>query len=201
MKNNKFIVGVTGGIGSGKTYVCRLLNTMGYPVFYSDTVAKQLLVNNPLIINQIKDIFGKKAYLKNGELNRPYLAEQIFNDKSKLQLMNSIVHPAVRNEFQIWVKAQNCCLVFYESAIIFESGSKSHFDKTILVVAPKKIKIKRLLERDQTQKENIEKRMANQWTDEEKKALADYIIYNNDKDPLLPQIHKILKKLHQIANC
>jgi dephospho-CoA kinase len=195
LNNSKIIVGITGGIGSGKTFVCKILNAMGYPVFYSDIVAKDLIAFNQEVKQQVINVFGKKTYFKSGELNKNYLAQQIFSDKNKLEQINQIVHPAVKKKFKEWVSEQSSDLIFYESAILFETDSYKDFDKVILVVASKETKIKRILNRDNTSLQEIEKRMINQWSDNQKIPLADYIITNNDDSMLMAQINKIIKDL------
>jgi len=195
LNNSKKIVGVTGGIGSGKTFVCKILSTMGYPVFYSDSVAKNLIVNNIEVKRQIISFLGDESYLKSGELNRTYLAQQIFSDKNKLESINKIVHPAVKKAFNEWIEKQGSSLVFYESAILFETESYKDFDKVILVIASKETKINRLLKRDNSTIQDIEKRMVNQWSDDQKIPLSDYIITNNEDSMLIEQINEVIENL------
>jgi len=195
LNNSKKIVGVTGGIGSGKTFVCKILSTMGYPVFYSDSVAKNLIVNNIEVKRQIISFLGDESYLKSGELNRTYLAQQIFSDKNKLESINKIVHPAVKKAFNEWIEKQGSSLVFYESAILFETESYKDFDKVILVIASKETKIKRILKRDNSTIQDIEKRMVNQWSDDQKIPLSDYIITNNEDSMLIEQINEVIENL------
>jgi len=168
---------------------------MGYPVFYSDIVAKELIANNPEVKQQIINIFGKETYFPSGELNKAYLAKQIFSNKTKLEKINQIVHPAVKLAFKNWINLQKSIIVFYESAILFETDSYKDFDKVILVIASKETKIQRILNRDNSSIQDIEKRMINQWSDEQKIPLADYIIVNNDDSMLIEQINEIIKDL------
>ena len=168
---------------------------MGYPVFYSDSVAKELIAKNPEVKQQIINVFGKDSYLKSGELNKAYLAQQIFSDKTKLEQINQIVHPAVKSTFKEWINTQKSKIIFYESAILFETDSYKDFDKVILVVASKETKIQRILNRDDSNILDIEKRMNNQWSDEQKTPLADYIITNNNDSMLLEQINEIIDDL------
>lgn len=168
---------------------------MGYPVFYSDSVAKNLIVNNVEVKQQIISLLGDESYLKSGELNRAYLAQQIFSDKNKLENINQIVHPAVKKAFFVWIEKQGSSLVFYESAILFETESYKDFDKVILVIASKETKIKRILKRDNSTIQNIEKRMINQWSDDQKIPLSDYIITNNDDSMLIEQINEVIENL------
>lgn len=168
---------------------------MGYPVFYSDSVAKNLIVNNLEVKQQIISLLGDESYLKSGELNRAYLAQQIFSDKNKLENINQIVHPAVKKAFFVWIEKQGSSLVFYESAILFETESYKDFDKVILVIASKETKIKRILKRDNSTIQNIEKRMINQWSDDQKILLTDYIITNNEDSMLIEQINEVIENL------
>lgn len=187
-------VGITGGIGSGKTFVCEILEAMGYPVFYSDQVAKEIISSSSEAIAQIKNLFGENAY-KGDELNRAYLAELIFNDPSLREKMNAIVHPLVRQAFEEWAGHQNSKLVFNEAAILFETGSYQNFDFTILVTAPKQLRIQRVQKRDDLSKEEIEKRMSAQWSDDKKRELANFVINNDEQEMLLPQINEILTSI------
>ena len=166
--SSKIVVGITGGIGSGKTFVCQVLESMSYPVFYSDKEAKLILVNDLTVRNQISELFGSKAYLEDNSLNREFLAAKIFNDKDLLAQMNGIVHPVVKKYFKVWVDKQKSTIVFNEAAIIFEIGNDKNYDKVILIKASKEAKIKRIQKRDNSSIIDIEKRMNNQWSDERK---------------------------------
>lgn len=194
----KVIVGITGGIGSGKTFVCQILKAMGYPVFFSDKEAKNILTSNPTVKQQITDLFGPNSYLKNGELNRKHLSHQIFNNKDLLERMNQIVHPAVRTAFNIWTEQQTSKIVFNEAAILFETGIYKNYNHVVLVTAPKDTKLKRIQKRDNSSSEDIEKRMNAQWSDEQKIPLADFVIDNNDGVMLLPQINDTIKQLNNL---
>jgi dephospho-CoA kinase len=194
--NTKVFVGITGGIGSGKTFVCQTLKAMGYPVFFSDQEAKNILVNNPNAKKQITGLFGADSYLKNGELNRKYLSNQIFNNKNLLEKMNQIVHPLVRTAFKEWSKQQTSNIIFNEVAIIFETGIYRNYDHIILVIATKETKIKRINKRDNSSAEEIEKRMNAQWPDEQKIPLSNFVIDNNDSMMIIPQIINILDKVN-----
>lgn len=169
---------------------------MGYPVFFSDKEAKEILTSSPLVKKQITNLFGQNSYLKNGDLNRQYLSSQIFNDKNKLEQMNQIVHPAVRESFKIWTQKQASNIVFNEAAILFETGAFKIYDKTILITASKETKIKRIQKRDNISIENIKSRMNSQWTDEKKKPLADFIITNDENKMLIPQLIKVINQLN-----
>lgn len=187
-------IGVTGGIGSGKTYVCQIFETMGYPVFYSDKEAKDLINHNLQVKEQIVDLLGEESYNEQG-YNREYVAGKVFNDSNLLQKLNEIVHPAVREAFDEWSEKQNSELVFNEAALLFETGSNKSFDHIILVYADIDTRITRLLNRDQSTEEEIKKRINSQWSDEEKMKLTDLYINNSEGEMLLPQIAKVLKKI------
>jgi dephospho-CoA kinase len=192
--NNYISVGITGGIGSGKTYVCRTLEAMGYPVFFSDIQAKQLLVEDQEAIASIKKLFGDQAYIGN-ELNRPFLAEKIFSAPSYREMMNNIVHPLVRKRYSNWAEATDSPIVFNEAAILFETGSYKNFDFNVLVTAPINLRIERTMKRDGVSELEVEARMKAQWSDDKKKELADFIINNDEKEPLVPQIVNMLEAI------
>jgi len=187
-------IGITGGIGSGKSIICEVLKVMGYPVFNSDDEAKLLMMNNREVINQIINVFGDEAYIGNS-LNRPYLAAQIFNDESLKTALNNIVHPAVRKAFKEWAETQKTTLVFNEAAILFETGAYKTFDHTVLVTAPEAIRIARVISRDKTTIEEVQQRMKNQWKDDAKKELASYVINNDNTTLVIPQVIAMVKYL------
>ena len=191
----KVFVGITGGIGSGKTFVCQVLETMGYPVFYSDKEAKKIIVSNKIVKKSIIDLFGKEAYTDSGKINTSFLSKQIFNDKTLLNKMNGIVHPAVRLAFKEWATGQKSKIVFNEAAIIFETGIYKNYKHVVLVTAPKDLKIKRITKRDQSTIEQIENRMKNQWTDQKKAEFTNLTINNYEQSMLIPQIVDVLNKL------
>jgi len=170
---------------------------MGYPVFFSDQISKQLLAESPEVKIAIQDLLGADSYINN-QVNTTFIAQKVFSDKLLLKQMNAIIHPAVRASFSEWADDQNSNLVFNEAAILFETNGYQQFDKTILVTAPNSIKIKRVLDRDKNMTvDAIEERMKNQWSDDQKIPLADYIIRNDENDMLLPQILEILEDLNQ----
>ena len=191
----KVIVGITGGIGSGKTFVCQILRAMGYPVFFSDQEAKNIIMHNRTVKQQITELFGTYSYLNDGQLNRKHLSNQIFNNKDLLAQMNQIVHPAVRAAFKDWTNQQTSTVVFNEAAIIFETGIYKNYDHVVLVTASKNTKLNRIQKRDNASLEDIEKRMNAQWTDEQKTPLTSFTINNDDDVMLLPQINGILEKI------
>jgi dephospho-CoA kinase len=187
-------IGITGGIGSGKSIVSRILQLMGYPVYSSDQRAKEIMHEDRSLITDLKNLFGEEAYL-DSNLNRPYIAAQIFRDDSKRTAMNELVHPAVRADFQNWVKQQKSPLVFQESALLFETGSYKLFDGVILVSAPEEVRMQRIMERDQLTDEQVRARFNAQMPEEEKMKLTGHIIYNDGNHLLVPQILDILKRI------
>lgn len=185
------IVGLTGGIGSGKTTVAQLFADQGVPVYNSDIEAKKLMNSSKKLRKEIKALFGKEAYKKK-KLNRSFIAEKVFGDKKLLKKLNSIVHPAVRKHFKLWAKEQKARYVIQEVAIIFEQKNQEFYDKIILVTAPKEERIARVLKRDANQdRSNIEKRIANQLPDIEKMDLSDYIIDNQDLEITKVKVLKV----------
>ena len=190
-----YTIGVTGGIGSGKTTVCKIIEGLGYPVFYSDLEAKKVMTENNQVIQGIQALFGKEAYV-DGALNRVWVAEKAFNNPELLTSMNNIVHPAVRQAFlDFTVKNKSKKLIFNESAILFETGSYKNFDFNILITAPKEHRIARIIKRDNITAEQVENRMKNQWEDEKKSTLADFVIQNDASKNLETEIALIIDKL------
>jgi len=187
-------IGITGGIGSGKSFVCEIIEKMGCPVFYSDIVAKRLMTQNNKLVQQIKLIIGENAF-DQGELNKPVIRKFLFENKHNKEKLNALIHPFVYKEFENWCINQTQNIVFNESALLFETGSYKRFDKTILVTAPEEIKINRLNQRDGLTKNEIKLRFEAQLSDEKKIARADYVIKNNEKELIIPQINRILTEL------
>lgn len=190
----RYKVGITGGIGSGKSIVGQILSTMGYPVFYSDAVAKQLMTENKQAREEVTRVFGDEAYTDK-ELNRPFLAKQIFEDESLKSKLSEIIHPKVRANFDAFFDAHDAPLVFNEAAILFETYAYKNFDYTLLVVADESIRIERVMKRDQVSKQEVLKRMENQWSDEKKINLADFVIENNAEKLVVPQVLSFIDKL------
>ncbi|MGY5850435.1 dephospho-CoA kinase [Salegentibacter sp. F14] len=188
------IVGLTGGIGSGKTTVANFFRELGIPVYIADEAGKRLLQTSEEIKKKVMALFGDQAY-SGDQPNRKYIASQVFNDSEKLEALNSIIHPAVAEDFKAWRSHQRAPYIIYEAAILFESGGNKRCDRTILVTAPRDERIKRLQERDNSKIEEIKARMANQWTDKKKLKLADYHIKNTDLELTKSQVtdlHEIL---------
>ena len=190
-----FKIGITGGIGVGKTTVCNIIEAMGYPVFYSDDVAKTLQNENLELKNDIIDLFGEKSYLKN-QLNRTYIAECVFSNPILLKQLSEKVHPKVRASFEEFcLKYQNSKFIFNEAAILFESGGYKKMDANVLVIADEEIRIQRVMNRDNISKEIVLKRIQHQWPQEKLINLSDFRIENNEKSLLIPQIVDLFEKL------
>lgn len=191
------IIGLTGGIGSGKTTVLKLFKQLGCATYVADIEAKKLMNTNSKLINQIKLLLGDNAYV-NGNLNRNYIAEIVFNNKEKLKALNALVHPAVREDFKNFVKNAKAELIIYEAAILFESGSDKLCDFVITVATDIDERIERIIKRDGVTKEQILERMQHQLNDEEKIKKADFVINNSDifnAKEQVATIYKILMKL------
>ncbi|MEN9446224.1 MAG: hypothetical protein RL728_736 [Bacteroidota bacterium] len=189
-------IGITGGIGSGKSYVCQILEKMGYAIFYSDLEAKKLMIQNEELIQQIKNIIGEHAYLNN-ELNKPIIRNFLYQNDVNKEKLNALIHPFVYQEFEKWADSIQKEIVFNESALLFETDSYKRFNKTILVTAPEEIRIQRLIIRDCLNVEEIKKRFNAQLNDTIKIKKADYIIENDDKKLIIPQINKMLEQIRR----
>jgi dephospho-CoA kinase len=183
-------LGVTGGIGSGKTSVCRVFDVLGVPVFSADREAQEILKTDNVIIGKINSIAGKDLYL-NGSLNRKELATIIFNDSTLLGKVNSVVHPAVFDRFRKWVLEQTTQYVIMEAAILFESGASDYVDKIATVIAPVEQRVERVILRNKLSREEVLERMRNQMDDTTRIKLSDFIISNSENDMIIPAILKI----------
>ncbi|GAA4325823.1 dephospho-CoA kinase [Pontixanthobacter gangjinensis] len=184
------IVGLTGGIGSGKTTVAGFFKEMGIPVYIADEAGKRLMSTSEEIREKIIGLFGEKAY-KDNQPERKFIASKVFNDQEMLAKLNQIIHPAVARDFEQWHRKQSSEYVIYEAAILFETGGYKKCDFSILVKAPQKLRIDRLKKRDNSSKEEIQQRMNNQWSDEKKSKLADFIINNEDLEHTKQQVEHI----------
>ena len=190
-------VGITGGIGSGKSTLCKVFKLLGVPVFEADVEAKKLMVTSKTIKSGLIDLFGKHIYTQNGILDRKKLAGIIFSDKLQLEKVNALVHPVVRSEFLNWAEKQSSAYVVHEAAILFESGFYKMMDYTILVTASEEDRIARVVKRDKVSNEQARERMNKQWTDEQKRPLADVEFVTNDKKLIIPRIIEIDKQLKE----
>ena len=183
-------VGITGGIGSGKSIVTRIFALLGMPVYDADTEAKKLMTSDKVLMQGIVQAFREESYNKDGSLNRPYLSYHVFNSSEKTNLLNSLVHPRVSNHYQKWVREHaKFPYVVKEAALIYESGSYKQLDKVITVYAPPSLRIARTLKRDpQRTQEEVEAIIGKQWDDAIKMERADYVIYNDDSQLVIPQV-------------
>lgn len=189
------IIGVTGGIGSGKSYICRIISSLGFPVYNCDAEAKKLMNTNKHIINSLKQLIGENSYDSEGNLNKPIIAQFLFANEENAHKINSVVHPVVKEDFRSWASAQNADLIFMESAILFESGFNDVVDNVITITAPPETRIERTIRRDNTTREQVIARMNQQMQDEERVRLSDYIICNNRNDNVEQQIKTIIETL------
>ena len=187
-------IGVTGGIGSGKTSVCRVFNVLGIPVFSSDAVAREIMDSDHTIIDKVKSIVGKDVY-SSGVLDRVELAGLIFNNANLLHEINKIVHPVVFDHFNQWVKTVSAPYSIMEAAILIESGASKLVDRIITVVAPVEERIERVVSRNKLTREQVLDRIKNQVGDEEKIRLSDYVIYNSEHEMIIPCILNIHEEI------
>ena len=189
-------IGLTGGIGSGKSTVARIFSVLGIPVYSSDDASKRLMNEDEELKNNIIKAFGKETYF-NGKLNRKYLATKAFSDRNKIELLNSLVHPATIKDAIAWMEKQNAPYIIKEAALIFESGSDKLLDLVIGVKSPLSLRIERAMKRDNVTAAQVGARMKLQMDEEEKMDLCDYIIVNDEKEMMIPQVlllHEIFLK-------
>ena len=189
------VVGLTGGIGSGKTLVSKVFNQLGVPIYYSDLRAKELSNTHPEIVTLVKKEFGEDIYVSE-KLDRKKVASIVFSDQSKLEKLNAIVHPVVKQDFELWYERyKKSPYIIKEAAIIVESGLANQVDKLILVTAPIEKRIERVIKRDQISEKDVRERMNKQLSDKEKIPYANYIIKNDDTQLVIPQILEIHQSL------
>lgn len=195
-KSKPILVGVTGGIGSGKSTVCKVFSILGIPAYSADDRAKWLIANDPVLKKEISSCFGESSFFPDGTLNRSYLAEEVFSDPEKVKKINSLVHPVVARDFSQWSATQTSTYVIKEAALLFESGSADQLDFVIQVSSPVKIRMARVLLRDPHRSESqINHIIDQQMPDEKKNELADFVIKNTENKLIIPQILEIHKKL------
>lgn len=187
-------IGLTGGIGSGKTTVAKIFELLNVPVYYADEASKRLYHSDKNLIADLKKHFGEDVYT-NEQLNRSKLAEIVFNAPDKLKLLNSMVHPLTIRDAKEWMKVQTAPYIIKEAALLFESGSNEGLDYVIGVNAPLSIRIKRVMERDCVIEEQVLKRLNQQMDEEKKMSLCDFIINNNGDELVIPQVMKLHEKL------
>lgn len=193
-------VGITGGIGSGKTTVCRVFELLGIPVFYADNVAKTIMQTDSQLKNEILNTFGPESYSVDGQLNRPYISSIVFKDQLQLNKLNALVHPAVFRAFDRWIAEQkDVPYILKEAALLYESESYKMCDLSILVISPESTRISRIKARDHISEEEIMLRMKRQFSDEQKMKLANHILVNDEHRLLIPQILDLHQQFLKIS--
>ncbi|WP_299452883.1 dephospho-CoA kinase [uncultured Microscilla sp.] len=186
-------IGITGGIGSGKSIICRIFGCFGVPIYDADSRARWIMNNHQTLQQEVTAEFGAEAYDSQGQLNRPYMANQVFNDSNKVKILNQLVHPKVGQDFAAWVQLYpNAPYLLKEAALMFESGSNQALDYVMTVFAPKDVRIKRVLQRDpQRSEEQVKAIFGKQLAEEEKIKRADFVVYNDDQQMVLPQVVRL----------
>lgn len=187
-------IGLTGGIGSGKSTVARIFEALGIPVYDADRAAKRVMEHDPELRKQLEQHFGQKVFL-DGQLNRAYIAAQVFNNPEKLELLNSMVHPLTLRDAQQWMQDQHTAYAIKEAALIFESGAQEFLDLIIGVTAPVAVRLKRVMDRDQMSRDAVLGRMKHQISESVKMKLCDFVIHNDEQHPLIPQVLDLHQKL------
>ena len=201
MKSQK-IIGITGGIGSGKSLICKIFSMMNIPIYDADSRAKYLINNDLFLKNSIKTLLGKNAYLPTGIYNRKWVASQVFNNPDLLKQLNSLVHPCVHKDSHDWVKKYSKSpFLIYEAALMKAAGDNNMFDKVIVINAPINLRIQRIQVRDKRSEQEIKDIIARQFSDEERLKIADYVIDNDDKEPVLEQVLELYEIIvGQVSN-
>jgi dephospho-CoA kinase len=194
-------IGITGNIGGGKTTVSKIFEILQVPVFYADDAAKKVMVEDQILIEELKAAFGSEAYFKDGELNRKHIADIVFNNEIRLNKLNAIVHPAVFRAFDAWTSnVKNALYVMKEAALLFESTSYKMCDYSIMVTAPLELRIQRVMARNGLTRSEIESRNARQFSEEKKTDLANYVIRNDDTELVIPQVLELHRQFLDLAN-
>jgi dephospho-CoA kinase len=191
-------IGLTGGIGSGKTTVAKIFEVLGIPIYYADDAARALMNSDETLKRSIKKHFGEESYV-NDELNRHYLASQVFTDSYKLDLLNSLVHPVTIRDAENWMHKQTTSYTIKEAALFFEAGSAENLDYIIGVYAPQAVRIKRVMDRDGSSREDVLKRMNRQIPEEIKMKLCDFVITNDEQSLVIPQVMELHEKFLAIV--
>lgn len=191
-------IGITGGIGSGKSTVARIFEVLGIPVYYADDAAKRLMNEDPALREAITAAFGPESYA-NGMLNRSYLSQTVFNKKEKLEQLNSLVHPATIRDGEKWMRSQTTPYAIKEAALFFETGSGASLDYIIGVYAPTALRIQRAMQRDNISREAVLARMSKQIDENIKMRLCDRVIVNDEQQPVLPQVLALHKELMALS--
>jgi dephospho-CoA kinase len=195
----KTIIGLTGGIGSGKTTIARMLQSKGFPVFYADEVAKKAYTDAD-VKKRVVHLLGEQSYDDWGQINKTHIADKVFNDRVLLEQLNAIIHPYVAKEFDQWLALQSSALVFKEAAILLETGGEKLLDGVLVVVADKEERIARVMQRDNVSREQVEARMSNQWSDEQRMAKANFVIENNSIENASKQVDQCLLAIKEQFN-
>jgi len=188
-------IGLTGGIGAGKSLVAQLFGLLDIPIFYADLAAKYLMVNDSVLKLKVSELLGAESYLEDGSLNKPHIGQKIFSDDALLKALNALTHPAVNQATKEWFTWQKSPYAISESALIFESGHQQSFDRIISVSAPEALRIDRVMKRDKISRDQVKARMLKQWEQERKDEAADHIIYNDGQQLLIPQVLEIHRTL------
>ena len=192
-------IGLTGGIGSGKSTVAEIFKVLGIPVFDADSVAKKILNEDENLKHQIINLFGNEAY-QNGLLNKKHIADIVFKDAFKLEQLNALVHPATLAAADVWMQSQTSAYAVKEAALLFEAGTAAHLDFIIGVKAPKSLRIHRVMERDHVSRKEVLTRMSRQIEDDIKMRLCDFVVMNDDQQLLIPQVISLHDKLINLSN-
>lgn len=194
-------IGITGGIGSGKSLICKIFAVLQVPVYDADAMARKLMTSDSILMDQIKAEFGASSYQEDGTLNREYLGEKVFNDPGKLEKLNQLVHPRVAADSAHWIERNKAYpYIVKEAALLFESGAYKSLDKILVVAAPQTLRIQRVLERDTSRtREEVIKIMDNQMPEEEKIKRADFVIRNDETELVLPQVLKLHERFIAVA--
>lgn len=190
-------IGITGGIGVGKSVVTKIFKVLGIPTYDADREAKDIMVKNNGVRQSLMETFGKDVYFEDGSLNREWLGKRVFSDAEELKKLNAIVHPAVIKDGEDWAAAQTSIYSVKEAALLFESGSYKALDFTILVVSPLELRIERVMQRDKVDREEVLRRINKQMPEEEKEKLSDCIVYNDDEHSLIEQVMELHQKFIQ----
>lgn len=192
-------IGLTGGIGSGKSTVAKIFETLGIPVYYADAEAKRLMNSSETLKKVIRQNFGEATY-ENDQLNRKYLAGIVFNNPEKLELLNALIHPVTINDAEQWMQQQSAPYSIKEAALLFESGAAENLDFIVGVYAPQALRIKRVMKRDGLTTDEIMKRINRQVNEEMKMKLCDFVITNNEQELLVPQVLKLHQHFSGLSN-
>ena len=199
LNNLPKIIGLTGGIGSGKSTVAKFIEEMGFPVYYSDVRAKEIVNDDELLKKGIIELLGENAYDENGLYDRKYVAEIVFNDEELLQKLNGMIHPAVKYDFEKWVGNQTTEFVFKETALLFELKLNESCFKSVLVTADDNLRLKRVMDRDRKTYREVENVMNKQMPEKDKIKIADFVIFNNDgMDELQAETENVIRQIEQL---